>query len=519
MDKVLDYSTLAAIGLGVYTISMLVIGAWSSKQIKSAEDYIVAGRRLRFPLLFGTILATWICGGVFMGGMGESYQYGFQGALMDPFGPGLWLIIAPVFFVILMRRGRFMTITDMIATRFSDHAGLICSIGVVISEILWVSATTTAFGSIISTFFGWPLWIGIVFGGIVLIVYTWQGGMWAVTVTDFPQMILLAIGMVVMLVTVIGKVGGWSVFVANAAARETSTPFAILPNENGFYGWTGIMAWSYLFSASFTGLGAQVAAQDYWERALSGKTIKTIVWASFAAGIAYLILGIIPYILGIAAYQLNPHLTDVEIQSIGPWLLTNYFSPVVAVFIAVSMAAAVMSSADSGLLAAASIVGNNIYRIINPEATDKEILKWTKLSVTVGGVLSVILALTFQEIFRVHVFSDALLAIAAFPMITLGLFSNKTNNTGAIAGMYGGMGIWVFLSVLLAKINEASFWDTSEIALLPAVVCSFVIMWLVSKLTSKQDPPKPLLDYDGNELKKENAILSFRALFSKEEIE
>ncbi len=84
----------AALG-GVYTLAMLGIGgAWAGRQVKDAEDYIVAGRKLGFPLLFGTVLATWICGGLFMGGMAESYKHGFQGGLSSiqwALGCGFWL--------------------------------------------------------------------------------------------------------------------------------------------------------------------------------------------------------------------------------------------------------------------------------------------------------------------------------------------------------------------------------------------------------------------------------------------
>ena len=509
---------LAAGALGLYTAAMLWIGAWAARQVKDAEDYIVAGRRLNFPLLFGTILATWVCGGVFMGGMAEAYEYGFQGAVLDPLGPGICLILAPIFYVVLMRRARYMTIADMLTDRYSKHASFVCSLAIVVYELFWVCATVTAFGSILATFLNWPLWVGVLFGGIVLIVYTWQGGMWAVTVTDFVQMVMLAVGIVIMLLGVVRLVGGWDNLLANAVVRSSSTPFSMLPGKNGFYGWTGMWAWSYMISAVFTGLGANFAAQDYWERALSGKTIKTIAWASITAGLVYLFLGIMPYIIGIAAYQLNPGLGEAQRQSIGPWLLVNYFSPATGIFIAVAMAAAVMSSADSGLLALASIAGKTMLQVIKPDAGDDEVLVWTKRWVTIGGVISLIMALWFQEIFRVQVFGHAILAVAAFPMITLGLFGKGTNNTGALSGLYGGFGLWVILSIGLARINGASFWDTSEIAMLPAVITSFVIMIVVSKLTARMDPPKPMRDVDGKVLDMSGAIMSIKDLFSRKEI-
>ncbi len=519
MDGAYPYWGLAAAALGVYTLAMLGIGAWAGRQVKDAEDYIVAGRKLGFPLLFGTVLATWICGGLFMGGMAESYKHGFQGAILDPVGPGLWLLVAPVFYCILMRRARYMTVPDMISTRYSKHAGLICSLAIVVYELFWVCATVTAFGSILSTFLNWPLWVGILAGGLILIVYTWQGGMWAVTVTDLVQMVLLCIGMIMMLGRVVDLAGGWHALIANAATKENALPFNVLPGSGGFYGWTGMWAWSYLISGVVAGLGANAAAQDYWERALSGRSIKTIIWASATAGLVYLALGSIPYFIGIGAYKIAPSLSAEQVESLGPWLLVNYFSPAAATFIAVAMAAAVMSSADSGLLALASVCGKNLLQLLNPKAGDGDVLKWTRRWVTIGGIISLVMALFFQEIFRVQIFGHAILAIAAFPMMTLGLFDRKSNNLGALTGTYLGMGVWIGFSLFLTHVQGAGFWDASEIAMLPALIVSFATMFVVSRLTAAADPPKCLVDVDGNPLPTSGAVLSCKALFRRGEIE
>lgn len=510
------YAGWAAVCLGVYSIAMLGVGVWASRKAKSVEDYIVAGRKLNFPLLFGTILATWCCGGIIMGGMAEAYLVGFQGSILDPIGSVVFLMFAPMFYCIPMCRGRYLTISDMIASRFGKHASFVSSISVALHEIFWVTATVTAFGSLLSTFLGWPLWVGIVTGGLVIIVYTYQGGMWAVTVTDFIQMILLSIGMAAMFLVTMGLVGGWDSFLAKAACREAANPFIMWPGEHGFYGWTGWLAWSYMLSGVLTGMGADISAQDYWERALAGKNEKTVIWASFAAGIAYLVLGMLPYFIGIAAYELNPNLTGSQIDGVAPYLLVNYFHPAMAIFISVAIAAAIMSSADSGLLALASLCGKNLQEIFKSSVTDDEILLWTKRWVPIGGLICLLLAVFFQEIFRVAVFGHAIVAVGVFPMITLGLFSKKTNSLGALAGLYGGFVAWLGASVYIAVANNASFWDTSEIALLPAVIFSFVLVWAVSILTHEIDPPKPLVDIDGKPIDTKRILPSLKFLFGKD---
>ena len=91
--------TIIFIGVAIYLVIMLSIGAYATKRATSATNFIVAGRRMPIWICSATIVATWFGGGTMMGGAGASYERGLLGVIADPFGGALCLFIVGFFFV------------------------------------------------------------------------------------------------------------------------------------------------------------------------------------------------------------------------------------------------------------------------------------------------------------------------------------------------------------------------------------------------------------------------------------
>jgi SSS family solute:Na+ symporter len=490
-----------ALGIFIaYIVAMLGVGYYASRRIKDSADYIVAGRRLPLLLAVGTILATWVCGGVMMGSAEEAYGYGLQAFVFDPLGAGAFLILAGIFLVRVMRRGRFMTSADLPLKRFGRHIGALSCIAVMLNEVFWVGATITAFGAILSTFTGLPLITAILISTIITAIYTLLGGMWAVTLTDFIQMILLILAVVIAFPVVMKAVGGWSEFVATAKSLYNPHPLSILPTKDfGFYGYSGVLAWAYFFIAFFTWIGGNVPLQDFWQRTLSAKNEKTAVRAAIIAGVIYFGF-ILVSLMGIAAFKLNPNLSEDQVQGVMPMLIITYMHPALAIIASLGIIGAIMSSADSGILAAASLMGKTFQEIVNPKSTPKNHLRLTRILVPVMVLIVLLIALVFKEVFRVSVFAAVITLVSVFPMFVAALYFKKANNWGAAAGIYGGFGSWILFTVWFSKGLELPFWDASEFAALPAIVINIVALIIVSLATQKKCPAKPLSDIDGKPL-------------------
>lgn len=198
------------IGICIYLVLMLVIGVAVARRAATQDEFLVAGRKLPIWLLSATIIATWFGGGTMLGASGAGYEGGFLAAIADPFGASVVMILVGLFFVRTFRRMKLLTIVQFFEDRFGKLAGLVASIGLLLSNIGWTGALLVAFGYVFQTLTGIPMELGILGGAVIVLSYTTIGGMWAVVLTDFVQVVILAVGLVVLLVVVLIDVGGWS---------------------------------------------------------------------------------------------------------------------------------------------------------------------------------------------------------------------------------------------------------------------------------------------------------------------
>lgn len=478
-------------GVSAYILMMLVIGWLSSKNIKDATDYIVAGRRLPLGLATAALFATWFGGGTSMGAAGESYWNGFLGTIADPFGAGLCLLLAGLFYVRTMRRMKLLTIADFFAIKYGKTSELLVALITLPAFIGWVGAEMVALGLIVHSVTGLTPTAGIIISAIVVLIYTYQGGMWADTLTDFAQMIILVAGLVIMFPIVINHVGGFSAI----KAQIPDEMFYFFPRNTGFSGWM-----FYLQAWIIVGLGS-IPGQDVMQRALSSKDENTAQWASYFSGLGYMLLGIIPVTLGIVGRLVFPELANSELVLVE---LAMKFLPnfVVALFVG-ALLSAIMSSTDSAILAPASIVTRNILPHIK-KMDGKGELKVARIATVVITALALATALWFQNVYDLMVSAWGFLLVGCFVPLTFGIWSKKSNTPAAVTSSIIGFVSWIILGIVSPNTPND----------LIGVVISLVVFVVVMLATYKKVAPKPLVDIYG-----EPIDLRFRGPFHPKKFE
>lgn len=509
------YAHLVITGLALYLLLMLAVGWWSRKQIRSSADFIVAGRRLSLPLAAGTLFATWFCGGTLMGAAAQSYLFGNQGVIFDPWGSTLSLLLTALIFGRLLRRGGYLTIIDFFDLRYGRRMGLLAALVQVVAEIGWIGGQLVAFGVILQLFAGIPFLWGVVLSCAVLVIYTCQGGMWSVTATDLLQMGFIIAGVAALLFTVVPLAGGWSHLLSYAGSRAQIPAMVFFPTrEHGYLGYFGLPGWFYYLGAWLsTGLG-DIPSQDLAQRLLAAKSERVASGSAAIAAMLYLVVGMAPVLLGSLMFELNPGLALEETEMILPYLAMNYLPPALAALFAVALIAALMSSADSALLAASSVIGRNVLRYIKPGADSALTLKVTRLCIPFIALASLLIALYAETIYMLAVITWSLILVGLFAPFAAGYFWRKCNESGAIAALAGGLLSWTgaviyFMRHLTMAANTGiveegavymdwAVWDAIYIGSIPAFLLSIAIMIIVSLATQKKDPPRPLLDIKGN---------------------
>ena len=199
----MNTETVILIGVSFYLLAMIAVGIVVSKRVGSQDDFIVAGRKLPLWLCVPTIVASWFGAGTMLGAAGTGYAGGFLASIATPFGTSLTLILIGFFFVRTLRRMKLLTVADFFENRFGHVSAMIAAVALVLSIIGWIGGLMVAFGYVFQTMTGIPMEIGILAGGVIVVAYTAIGGMWAVAVTDFFQVLIIAIGWVVLLLVVL----------------------------------------------------------------------------------------------------------------------------------------------------------------------------------------------------------------------------------------------------------------------------------------------------------------------------
>jgi len=466
-------------GLVVYLAIMLAIGLYASRRVEDSADFVVAGRRLGIWLSTGTLAATWFGGGLCIGAASAAYSGGFLAVIADPFGAALCLFLAGLFYVRALRRTGVMTVASFFTHRFSRSSGLLASVCTIPAYVGWVASLMVAFGRILQSLAGVEPTTAILLGAAVVLVYTFAGGMWAVTLTDFVQLTILIVGMVVLTPILLSDMGGWSAI----AAKIPTERFFLYPHDGDATAWFG-----YVRDWLVIGLG-NLAGQDLIQRTLSSRDDNIAVRSAYYSGLIYVTIGFLPVLLGMAGAILLPDLADPDLVMMA---LAEHYLPTFALILFVgALVSALLSSADSALLAPASVVGWDILRHFRPQADERTCLIVSRIAVVLFGLFALALALHKTSVYDLMVDSWSVLLATLFVPLTAGIWWSRANAAGSLASILVGAAAWL----ILLQITDT--WPAD----LLAVPFALIALVVVSKATGSSHPPAPLTDHEGRPIR------------------
>ena len=488
---------MAVLYVAVFLVGVFASKGQESKGEESLSELMLAGRSL--PLWVGllTMTATWVGGGYINGTAEYTFSSGILWGAQAGIGFALSLTVGGLFFARIMRRHDFATLVDPLECRYGRHTAAVLMIPAVLAEMFWSAAILVALGSTFGTVIGLDLRASILASAAVAIAYTVFGGLRAVAYTDVVQMFLLLIGLGITIPYAIDAAGGWAVIQENIALEGFSSR-----GEAVSYGdWTLILI-----------LGG-IPWNVYFQRVLSSRDEAAAAKLSISAGFFCALMAIPPLILGLCGaamdwgqvadpahgFELGTITRNLEDTPalVLPYILRLAVPTWVAVLGLGAVSAAVMSSVDSSILSASSLVAWNGYRrLINPNANAAKVTLLVRILVVVLGSIATTIALTVGSVAALWYLCGDVVYCVLFPQLTLALFDKKANRSGALAGLavsvflrLGGgdatLGLPAFLPYPAMEGGDFPFRTL-------AMMTGLVVALVVSRATTKWDPPKEL---------------------------
>ncbi|BBE52101.1 High-affinity proline transporter PutP [Ferriphaselus amnicola] len=467
-----------------YWIVSVGIGLYAATRVHNTKDFAIAGRHLPFYMVTATVFATWFGSETVLGIPAIFLKDGLHGVVSDPFGSAMCLILVGLFFAVPLYRMNLLTIGDFYKKRYGRSVEVLTTLAIVISYLGWVGAQITALGLVFNVVSGGEIskvagmWIG---SGTILI-YTFFGGMWAVAITDFLQMIIIVVGMLFIGHEISGQVGGVGVVVEHA---RQAGKFEFWPTLDA----KEIIAFA---AAWMTMMFGSIPQQDVFQRVQSAKTERIAVWGSVLGGGLYFLFAFVPMFLAYSATLIDPKmvegLIDTDPQMILPNLVLQHAPLFAQVMFFGALLSAIKSCASATLLAPSVTFTENILKPLMGTMTDRKLLL-TMRSVTLVFTVAVTLYAMSSDasIFKMVESAYQITLVAAFIPLLAGLFWKRATHQGALAAIFAGLAVW--LSIHLFGPEDPFL--PAQFAGLLASACGMVIGSLLPNRAHNPLPEEP----------------------------
>ena len=432
--------------IAVYLVISIGIGLYAAKRVKNTADYAVAGRSMPLAVVIAMTFATWFGSETVLGVSARFVQGGLGSVVEDPVGASMCLILVGLFFAYKLYQKNLITIGDYYRQRYGKVIEITCSIIIMVSYLGWVAAQITALGLVFNLLTQGQISTsaGMVLGTAIVLVYTLYGGMWSVAMTDFIQMIVIALGLIAIAWFASDLAGGAGKVMALAQEKGS---LKLFPTG-------GIGDWIPFIAAAVTMMLGSIPQQDVFARVMSSKNAKTAVRGPVIGGILYFLFALVPMFVVMAAVLIMPETTNALLkddpQKVLPTLVMEKMPLLLQIAFFGALLSAIMSTASATLLAPSTTFVENILRNIKPSMSDAATLKAMRWSVLVFTALVLTYALSMQGTSIYDLVSGAyqITLVGAFVPLVFGLYWKRATTQGAVLSIVLGVGTWLaFLSI------------------------------------------------------------------------
>ena len=465
-----------------YLLLVLYIGFYFRRRMSSAEDYFAGGHQIPWWLAGVSHYISSASALTFIAYSQLGYQYGFVSIVVAWTAvPGC--LLGGLIFARRWRQARVSTPVEFLERRFNIFvrqlmawAGVPMKIG---EDGLKLFATSLFLAVGLQIPVSWA----VLACGVIAIAYTFLGGLWALSVTDYVQFLMKALALLLLVPLAIWRAGG----LRHAALN---LPHGFFHATHGMYNWVYIAGFIVMLTITLN--GSWSLAQKYYSVGDTRQAEK----AAYLSAALYLIgtpIMILPAILGrlflpdlIAAH----HTADVYVYLMIDLLPAGMVGIVVA-----ALLSATMATVSADFSAIAGVLTKDVYqRLIRPNASQASVLRMGKLITLLIGSLSVLIGLYLslggdQQILHLMVLIATAFIAPSFLPLMAALVSRRVTSQGIIVGFFLGLATGLTLLAARAWLLPQGSWLLANFdgaSLLINTGMTVVGMWIGTVISGQQ---------------------------------
>lgn len=432
----------------VYLAFLVVVSYRKSRQVKTQDDFMVAGRGVSAAFLIGTLVCTWIGSGSLFGGAGRAFRQGFSALWMSG---GAWIGIAIVFFLAhRVRRIAQYTVPDILEARYNAASRILGTVAIVIAYLTIAGYQFIGGGRLLNILTGIdPMWGQAIICGLV-VVYTIMAGMGSIVALDVFNGILITAGVLIAAPLALRAAGGWG--------ELTS----VLPNTHfTLVGATGIAAALGLFLPTFfLLLGESSMYQKFMSARNESAARKAVVGMIVGVVLVETVLA------AVAVFGAGIHWNDPAFRAEGGALdrrttetivlaLARHDLPIAAgVLLLIGAAAIIFSTANTFLVVPSTNFTRDVFqRFIKPDASQRAIIGFQRGMIVVLALVTFVVTTQFENILDMALYAYTMVGAAVTPALLAAFLWRRVTPVGGMVSIASGI-VATLIFAGLARVHE-----------------------------------------------------------------
>ena len=471
------------IGISITLVAYVIIGMLISRKVKTANDYFVSGRNTPTLLITGSLVASFIGVGLFMGDVGEAYSGFFSPIIVAVGVLSVGYIVGSVFFGRYLRRSQVSTLPEFYGKRFNSKAvQMLATITSIFIMFVYSLSCVQGIATLMSAVVGISYKLCVVLAVLVFMLIAIFSGAKGVLITDTIMYALFSVAAIVGAFLIAGYAGGWITTVKDLANYE-AIPGILAGSGNLSYFYptaTENMIWAVGYGIAW--MAVLMVAPWQSSRYLMAKNEHTVVRSGVIASASVFVIEFLMCMAGVFIQKINPNLSQPSQALI--WASMNIMPTIIGVVVLSGVVASGVSSATTFL----SLMSTNIVKDIASIKDEKKAVWYSRLaSIIIAVVVCLLCVWNPPQIFWITYLGATIIACSWLPVSIASVWSKRVTKTGAFASMLSGflvsavMKIYTSVKGILLPIYFDPFFVGLAVSILALIIGS-----LLTKVTEEE---------------------------------